>query len=281
MIDHLAKSAITYVASNGETTHAPLMRARIRGWDALFVIDTGSEVHVLTEELVDRLELPREPGEEGTDHSGATMASWSVSGVEIEIGEAVLALERVFTIPAPQPFVRMGIAGALSPQHLHPTAVAILDMAANELGLADATDDQVADLIEADGGAVLRLRRSPRHPTTVIRAAIDGFAEVDAMLDSGGKRTEFSAAAVHGLAEADPERLGGGVFGSDVMGWEAGPQTLVIGNHRLPVPSLAVRNNLDDPQAIIGMDVLAGTVIAAAADTSRPVFLRLRANQER
>ena len=51
----------------------------VGGIDTLLVLDTGSDVHILTKELVDELGLDVEEGEEGVDHSGATMPSWSVA----------------------------------------------------------------------------------------------------------------------------------------------------------------------------------------------------------
>ena len=99
------------------------------------------------------------------------------------------------------------------------------------------------------------------------------FDEVRALIDTGGKRTEWAAQAVPGLVGGEAQRLGDGVSGSGYQGGLAGSQTLLIGGHRLVVPDLAVRPQMHDTDAIIGMDVLRGTVVACAADVDRPVFL--------
>jgi hypothetical protein len=55
-----------------------------------------------------------------------------------------------------------------------------------------------------------------------------------------------------------------------VVGGMAGPQTLVVGGTELPIPDLAVREVTHDVDGLLGMDVLRGTVVAAAADATRP-----------
>lgn len=60
--------------------------------------------------------------------------------------------------------------------------------------------------------------------------------------------------------------------GADVHGVVVGRQTLVVGGRRLAVPALGVRETMHDPQGLIGMDVLRGTIVACAADVARPVF---------
>ena len=56
--------------------------------------------------------------------------------------------------------------------------------------------------------------------------AVRSFVELPTLLNSGGKRTEFSHAVVPGLGAGQEERLGGGVSGADVMGSSAGAQVL-------------------------------------------------------
>ena len=91
-------------------------------------------------------------------------------------------------------------------------------------------------------------------------------------LNTGGRGTEFAASAVPGLgAGAAMRRIGGGVSGADVVAASAGRQTLVVDRRELPVTSLEVRSTMHDPQGIVGMDVLGGTVLAVAADPARPV----------
>jgi hypothetical protein len=95
------------------------------------------------------------------------------------------------------------------------------------------------------------------------------------MLNTGGGHTEFSRDAVAGRSEAGgvgEQRLGGGVFDSDVVGSLSGRAVLAVGAARLPVEDLAVRAPMHDPQGLVGTDVLRGTVLAVAADRARPVL---------
>jgi hypothetical protein len=77
---------------------------------------------------------------------------------------------------------------------------------------------------------------------------------------------------VPGLIGGGLERLGGGVSGSDYAGGIVGHRTLIVDGRRLAVPALAVREKMHDPQGIVGMDVLRGTILASAGDLRRPVF---------
>jgi hypothetical protein len=189
--DVVARAPISFEGADGVPKHAPLVAGRVGGIETLLVLDTGSEVHLLAKELVDEIGLAVEEGEEGVDHSGSTMPSWSVEDVGLELGGAALTLADVVAIPAPKPFPPAGIGGILSPQHLHP------------------------------------------------------------MLNPGGKRTEFSSAAVPGLGGDGSERLGAGVSGADVLGSTIGEATLVVSGRRLAVASLAVRPAMHDPQGLV------------------------------
>jgi len=248
--------------------------ASVGAIEARLVLDTGSEVHLFNEELADELGLAKELGEEGTDHTGATMPSWSVGDVGMSMGGADLTLRDVVSIPAPPPFPGWGIRGILSPQNLHPTAMTLIDMVADELLLLEGTDEQVADFLRSrsPGLTLLELARDGAFPSVVVPGSIEGFEEISTMLDTGGKGTEFSSAAVPGLVAAASARLGGGVSGADYAGGSVGPRTLVVSGQALPVPALLVRQRMHDPQGIIGMDVLRGTVLACAADPNRAVL---------
>jgi hypothetical protein len=277
-VNVLVRTLLTYGVASGGTTHAPLALVSVGGLPAArFVLDTGSDVHLFNEDLADELGLDKEPGEEGTDHSGATMPSWTVGDVQATLDGLAVSLREVVAIPAPPPFPGFGIRGILSPHILHPTAYAVIDTAAGELLLVDGSDAEVADFLRARSPdmELVELRRETGQQV-VVRAAIEGFAEVRALIDTGGKKTEFAMAAVPGLLAGKSERLGGGVSGAEYHGGFVGPQTLVIGGARLTVPDLAVRDQVHDVDGIISMDVLRGTVVAAAADVERPAFLLLR-----
>jgi Aspartyl protease len=267
----VARAPITFETADGGTTHAPLVFGRIRGLETRFVLDTGSEVHLITKELADELDLALEPGEEGVDHSGATMPSWTVEDLALELGGADLTLRDVVCIPAPAPFPRGGIGGILSPQHLRPSAQAVIDLISDELVLTDDADQL------SPGLRTLVLERDPSFTSVVVPAAIRPFPEIPTLLNTGGRNTEFSATAVPGLAADAMERIGAGVSGADVLAAKMGEATLVVGGEEVGVEELAVRGSMHDPQGMVGMDVLRGTILTVTADLGRPVVWQLPA----
>ncbi len=275
-VEILTRVPITFEAAD-RRTHAPLVRVSVGGIETLFVLDTGSEVHILTKELVDRLGLEVEEGEEGVDHSGATMPSWSVEDVRLTLGAAELTLSDIVSIPAPAPFVTGEIGGILSPQHLHATAVAVIDLAADELLLVEGDDEAVAAWLaeRTPPLTTLSLERDRDFTSVVVRGSVRPFAEIPMLVNTGGRGTEFSRAAVPGLDSGAEERLGGGVSGADVIGSSAGAQVITVAGHDLPVAQLAVRESMHDPQGMVGMDVLPGTVLACAADRGRRVIWQI------
>ncbi len=275
----LVRAPISFEVADGRSEHAPLVVGSVGGTVTRLVLDTGSDVHLLTKELVDELGLAFAEGEEGTDHSGATMPSWTVEDVTCALGGRALVLRDVVAIPAPRSFPGWGIGAILSPQHLHESACAVVDLVADELLLVDGSDDGLAAWLAERSPAMTTvvLDRDPTFGSVVVQASVRPHGEIPTMLNTGGTRTEFSADAVPGVAGGVRERLGGGVSGADVMGANAGEATLVVAGHDVRVPSLAVRASMHDPQGMVGMDVLPGTILAVFADAARPVFWQIPA----
>ena len=264
----LLRLPLTFLAADGSPVHAPMIRATVGGIDTLLVLDTGSEVHLLTKELSDVIGLELEEGEEGTDHSGATMPSWSAGEVPMRAGGLDLPLRDVVVIPAPAPFPARGIGGILSPQHLLPDARVVLDMA----------DDELLLLREAAGETEARLRtrhpafrfldlaRDGRSTTPVVPGAIVPFDETSVLVNTGGRHTEFDSTVVPDLAPTAVERLGSGVSGAGVMGSVLPDRVLRMGGVEVAVGSLVLREGMVYPHAMIGMDLLRGTVVSCDAD---------------
>ena len=89
---------ITFIGADGEPTHAPMVAGSVLGEATRFIVDTGSTDHILTKELADRVGLSAEPGEEGIDASGASVASWTLGDVRVQIGETSHTLTSVIAI---------------------------------------------------------------------------------------------------------------------------------------------------------------------------------------
>ncbi|MEX1072968.1 MAG: retropepsin-like aspartic protease [Chloroflexota bacterium] len=258
----------------GQLTHAPMVHASIHGTPTKLIVDTGSDVHILTIELAEQLGLRAEPGEAGTDSSGASVASWTLGGVQVEIADQAFELQDVVAITAPAPFPGWGIGGILSPQKLHRSAWAMLDLAADRFVLLDGDEADVTAWLTARTPALqlLRLERVTGDDTILVRAAIDPFDEVVTMLDSGGKRTGFTSSAVPYSNRGPQTSSGRGVGGAEHFGMELTDRTLLVGGARVPLRTLIVEAEMDGRDGLVGMDVLRGTVLTVSGDSHRPVI---------
>jgi transcriptional regulator with XRE-family HTH domain len=265
---------ITFDVGGDQQTHAPMIHATVAGTPTKLILDTGSTDHILTIELAEQVGLHAEPGEPGTDSTGALVASWMLGEVTVEIADQEFVLRDVVAITAPAPFPGFGIGGILSPQHLRPGVWAVLDLAADRFFLLDGEE---ADLIAWLGERtpdlqLLRLERAPGDGTILVSAAIEPFDAVVTMLDSGGKRTQFTEAAVPGASDGPQTSSGRGVGGSESFGAELEGQTLIVGEASLPLATLIVSPEMDGRGGLVGMDVLRGTVMAVSGDPHRPVI---------
>lgn len=192
---------ISFEVDGGTTVHSPMVHATVGGVATRLILDTGSTDHVLTKELVDRVGATARPGEDGIDHAGAAVPSYLVGDLEVQIAAQPFALRDVVAIAAPPPFVRWGVGGFLSPQHLHPTARVLIDMLNDRLVVVGSS---VADV---DAWLVARvpslwpivLDRIPGESTVAVPAAIEPFPAVPTMLNTGGRQTEFASTAIPGL----------------------------------------------------------------------------------
>jgi Aspartyl protease len=257
----------------GGVTHAPMVDVTIDGVATRLILDTGSTDHVLTVHLARAVGLALEPGQPGTDHAGASVPSWTVGDLAIDIGGTRFDLHDVVAIDGPSVFGEWGIGGFLSPQHLHPEAVTVLDLRADRLAIVDGAPGSIpVRLAERHRDlSVLTLARDLEAATPVVSAAIEPFDRVPTMLNTGGRGTEFAAWAVPGLIGGDEHEPGHGVGGSVVAGTSVVGRTLDVGGVRCPVPRLLIREEIDGLGGLIGMDVLRGTALAVAADRRRPV----------
>lgn len=267
---------ITFEVADGTTVHSAMVDARLRDVRTRLILDTGSTDHVLTKALIDEAGLPAEPGEPGTDHAGAPVPSWSVGDAPVEIGGVVIDLHSVIAIEGPPPFVGWGVGGFLNPQSLHPSAWTIIDLATDRLVVVEASGDAL-DRWLADRHPSFRPMRLPRvrdAATVVIHTAIDGGDDVETMLNTGGRSTEFSSVVVPVDPAMEIQHGGTGLSGAGVMGRRVGPRTLHVGDassSRIPIGDLLVRDGMDDPPGMVGSDLLRGTILVIAGDTGRDV----------
>jgi hypothetical protein len=265
---------ITFEVGGGGTTHAPMVHATIHGRPTKLIVDTGSTDHILTIEIARELGLEATPGEEGIDSTGASVASWTLGTVAAEIGGQAFQLDNVIAITAPGPFPGFGIGGILSAQHLYPGGWAMLDMAADRFVLLDGDEADVTAWLTAQAPnlRLLGLERAAGDTTILVSAAVEPNEAVVTMLDTGGKRTQFTRAAVPDAGEGPQASSGHGVGGGATIGTELADRTLLVGGARLPVQTLIVGPEMDGRDGLVGMDVLRGTVLTVSGDPDRPVL---------
>ena len=278
MINVVLRAPMHFEAEGGQPVHAPLVLATIGAFRTRLILDTGSDVHLLTAELAEAAGFALAGVDAGTDHANTSMDSSLVGDVPITLDEADggsrLPLDGVIAIPAPDAFTRQGIGGALSPQRLHASAFAVIDEIADELSLVDGEAADIRDwlLQQRPTLGVLALERRAGSDIPVIQAAIPPFRPVPVLVNTGGRHTEFEPGAVPGLSAAALERIGTGVSGAPVMGGRAGAQVLDVGGHHLQVAELMLRSGMGDPPAMIGQDLLRRTVVAVGPNPSTPVL---------
>jgi hypothetical protein len=262
-----------------DLTHAPMVQATVRGAETKLILDTGSTDHILTTELADQVGLEARPGETGTDSIGATVPSWTLGDVPIQVADQELALRNAIAIGGPEPFAGWGIGGFVSPQHLHPTAWVVLDLAADRLIMVDGIETDVIAWLSRRTPSLrpVRLSREAGDATILVRAAIHPFDGVVTMLDTGGKGTEAAASAVPGLTGGPQQSTGKGVSGGDAFGSVVADQTLEVGGVRVAVRQLILRDEMEGRGGLVGMDVLRGTILTVSADPARPVIWQVPA----
>jgi hypothetical protein len=264
---------ITFDTEDGTTVHSPMVAATVRGVATRLILDTGATDHVLTKELIDRVGVDAEPAEDGTDHAGAAVPSWSIGELDVSIDSGAFALHDVVVIAGPPPFSGWGVGGFLSPQHLHPSARVLIDLLQDRLVVVESSEaDPDAWLISrVPSLRPIALHRVPGEATVAVLAAIEPFATVPTMLNTGGRQTEFASAAVPGLRGSGDEHGGTGVGGGRVVGSDVGERVLLVGDARIPLRRLVVRDEMDGPPGLVGEDVLRGTAVICSADPDRGV----------
>ncbi|MBW3537832.1 MAG: hypothetical protein KY395_08760 [Actinobacteria bacterium] len=271
-MDVLVAEPITFDVGD-KIVHSPMVHASVGGIRTKLILDSGASDHVLTFDVVRRAGLKEGAAEPGFDHAGASVPSVMLGDVPVGLSDTTLDLDGVCAFDGPAVFEDWGIGGFLSPQSLHPSAWVVMDLVSNELLLVDGEPSEIIGWLKgrSRGFELLSLERVPGE-TVVVPGAIEPYATVPTMLNTGSTGTEFAASAVPGLGGTRSEGTGFGVSGASVDGDEAKHQVLRIGGRAFPVPVLLIRESMPPPPGLVGMDVLAGTILAVGADPAHPVL---------
>ncbi len=270
----LLDAPITFDVKGGKT-HAPMVHAAIGDVPIRLILDTGSTDHMLTAELCDSMGMATESGELGTDSSGGSVPSWRVGEVSIRIGSRTFALRDLVVVSAPEPFRKWDIGGILSPQHLHPAAHVLLDLVADRLVMLDdgPEEDDVTAWLSDRFPRLRSLSLEPveRDGTVLVQAAIEPFEPFVTMLDTGARSTYVDAASVPGLKGGPLRSAGHAIGGGETVGAEVRGQVLRIGDIAMSLDILMGCDTMGPAGAIIGMDLIRGTVLVVGGPPSRPI----------
>lgn len=278
-MSRLTTAPLSFEVSGG-TIHSPMVSVKVRDVETKLILDTGATDHVFTMELAGEAHLPTIPDEPGTDHTGASVSSWSLGEVPVELGGVTLPLKSVVAIDGPAPFKEWGIGGFLSPQRLHPTAWVVIDLVGSRITLIESSDPSLEGWL-SDRFPDLRtiaLRREEGEAVRIL-TSIEPYRDIVAMLNTGSPQTEFAGSALPGLQGIRNDDSGFGLSGTKVTGGQIGGQMLRVGDARFEIPSLFLRDEMppEHPDGQIGMDLLHGTVLAISPDEARPVYWLVRA----
>jgi hypothetical protein len=271
-VDVFLTAPITFEVTD-DVVHCPMVYATVGGVTAKFILDTGASDHVFTMEFARSAKLKSEPGEPGFDHAGVEVPSFTLGDVAAEFAGMTLELKGAFAIEGPTPFEDWGIGGFLSPHSLHPGAWVVIDLVAAELIVATAESPPMSAWLKRRHPSMdLLLLERVAGETVAVMGAIEPFATVVTMLNTGSSGTEFDVAAVPGLRGAPAEASGFGLSGSGIDGEEVSGQSLRLGGRLFPLSVLLIREEMPHPPGLVGMDVLAGTVLAVGSLPGQPVL---------
>ena len=274
---------IRFERADGTPEHAPMVLVAIGAIHTRLVLDTGSDVHLLTREVAEAAGLRLVGEDAGTDHAGMDVTSWQVGDVAVRLPGATdapgtLTLHDVIAIPAPAAFTAAGIGGILSPHRLHPSAYAIVDEVADELLLVDGSPDEVEQLLlqRRSTPAVLRLARESTRDVPIVEAGLEPYPAVPFLFNTGSRDTELAREVAPGLTSGPLRRIGRSVSGADVLGAAAASQVLRLQAGRVALEAVMLRTDMGEPMGMLGQDVLRGTVVAAGPERGSPVLWQVR-----
>lgn len=269
----LFEAPIIYAVPD-RTVHSPMVTVKAREIETKLILDTGSTAHVFTLDLAARARLESRPTDPGTDHTGATVSSWLLGDVAIDLSGFTIELRSVQAIEGPPQFIGWGIGGFLSPQALHPSASVVIDLVRNRLALIECDEFALAAWLKERFPTLhlLSIKRVPGEGVRIL-VSIEPYGSVVAMLNTGTPDTEVARSALPGIRGTEVSETGFGVSGAEVTGAQVTNRVLRVDEVNFPVPVLFLRDEMppEHPDAQIGMDVLRGTVLAISPYVDRLV----------
>jgi hypothetical protein len=256
---------------------SPLVKARIAGHEALFIIDSGASVHVLADwyAKVAEIRTGTETGSTATGSGGKTTAARTAHRLQGQWSDGQrFTLKEAIVVAFPPLFETLHLAGLVSPQLLTPVGTAaVLDLKIPSLKFAPfaraMTDLHLSQAINVPQ----EVCRNPdsQFVNRVYLAPVTTAGATDLMLvDTGATKTIFSpnskiAHAIATNSELGPgsEGLGGEVNGRRIV---RDLQLLRGGKTVALNPSIGEVSASCDAKGLLGMDALRECLLILGRD---------------
>lgn len=229
----------------GRAFPLPIARGSVRGFPALFLVDTGANSHVIAGWLARKLALPmKKLGDTGTDHAGRAIAAFRVDRPRLSLdGWGPLEDRPVLAADVPEVIEKLGIGGFISPQRLVEEGDSVVvDLAGGEIRAA--WWDEALYALSASGTTLVLADQARACEDT--EGAIKGVAfvvpatvesnRVELLVDTGAQHSDLFAGSPAGqrlLAQSVPNKepmytASGKISARKVKGARVGSGALTI-----------------------------------------------------
>lgn len=252
----------------------PLVKARIAGHEAIFIVDSGASAHALADWYVEAMGIPAaKTGSKALGSGGKTADTRLVHGLEGRWSDGQrLSLNEAVAVAFPPYFKSLHVGGLVSPQLLAPAGTAaVLDLRIPSLRFAP-YERALSDLGRSKSPTVPPDLAQPcRNASSklvnrVYVAPVTAAGVTDLMLvDTGGTGTIFSdkskiAQAIGSASEPGRRSEGvGGEVNDDRL--VRNVQLLRGGRVVMVDPSIGEVSAGCDAKGILGMDALRSCVL--------------------
>ena len=132
----LTKRALLRYDIRGRPFPLPVVSGSINGHPVLMLVDTGANSHVIAGWMARKIGVPmKKLGDIGTDHVGASIATYRLDHVDIQIDDwGKLSTTTLLATEVPEVIEKLGIGAFISPQRLDEEGDSVvLDLARGEL----------------------------------------------------------------------------------------------------------------------------------------------------
>lgn len=200
------KAALRYEVA-GHPFPLPLVTGTVAGQPTVMLVDSGTNVHVLSGWLARRLALPLLPrGNRGADHVGQAIPAYRIEQPNVTVdGWGPLGTTTMLATEFPDVLEKLGIGAVVSPQQLAGEGDAtLMDLARGELRSAwwDAASAELAksgtELVRAEETRVCNDEDGSLKGLAFIVPVKVGSHDAQLLVDTGAVRSDVFATSLLG-----------------------------------------------------------------------------------